>query len=151
MAYPMNERLAFGTLTKADLLADSSNLLRNFPYATYPYKWMLAYDRIATPYAWREADPDGVVQGFGGMTFEASFGLLNDAMLEYLMDQFPAGVDTADVTIYIYGRLPPAGWKAINCKMTLPEQTAEGLGGVHDIYFHEAKFTFFSGRIADEA
>lgn len=145
-------RLAFGTLTSTALLADSTNIVSSFPYASPGYSWFVAYDSLVTPYITRSRVVDNTDRMFGKLNFQWGFNILNDAQWYWLWVTKAANNPTPAVTVYarnrFYSATSASQWVAINCKMRFPELRAEGLTPVNDVWFTAPLFTFYDGVYA---
>lgn len=149
----MNERLAVGTLSEADILADDNYLIRNFPRYNAKNKtgWVMGYDLIATPYTRSTMTLSGDVKKSGKIGFEFTLGILDTAQLRYLYVTLFAYRLSQDCTLYIRDRLSDNDddtYITLNGMVRLPELTSEGLLPHLNRFYDKPTFTFYNGVFA---
>lgn len=147
-------RLAFGHVTQSAILADSTALISNFPYATAGRPWQFATsEAIVTPYAERVTTGLNTEVSYGKLNFTASFGVLNSDQLYWLWATKATYNLTPLVTVVMRNQLAGASeltrWGTIQCKMRFPPLTPDGLN-VRDHVWSvgekgAAQFEFYDG------
>lgn len=119
-------RLASGSLTRAELEADSTNIIDQFPAQSGDSTsrfWVAGIDESdrVVPYAKLVRDVNGRKWRQGGTSGKLIIGGMTPRMFKYFTDRFFAsGAHSGQFTIMVYNR-GTNDWECYQCYINLPE------------------------------
>jgi hypothetical protein len=141
-------RLAPGTLTAAALTADSGSVIANWTTALTSGGWIIASDRLVTPYVERFPALDGSYGTVGRPHHLWRIARMNDAMWTVLLTELTD--ESTAVTIRTYNRLKSggAGWETYNCRAIRPAFLSEELHPKQGNFFVDVPIRFINMAVA---
>ncbi len=145
-------RLQTGHVSAATLVANSANIVSNFPNTGNYNPWIVATDGVVSTYLQRITTPTAKDYGYGLPSTRWLFNVLNRPQVEYLIDTFFAGALTVPVTLmtWRFNNQSASGiardWVILQATARLISgQTSGDTTNVNDLWYTDFGIEFIRG------